>query len=159
MTSARERSHGSTRSIERGAAVVEMAMVLPVLILLVVGIWATARAWNVHNVMDHAVREGARFGATIDPWTDGSTTSACGVGSSQAEIRCVVDEQLAAAAVPTASVATVCVDLDSNPCAVGSATGSDKVAVSIEWQGYPIDFVFFSVDVDLTATAVARYES
>jgi Flp pilus assembly protein TadG len=53
---------------ERGAAVVEMAFVAPLLIILLLGIFTVARAYNVKNTMDHAVREGARFGATIDPW-------------------------------------------------------------------------------------------
>jgi Flp pilus assembly protein TadG len=64
------RRHGDDG--ERGAALVEMALVLPFLLLLIVGIWTTARAFNVKNTMDHAVREAARQGATIDPWETGS---------------------------------------------------------------------------------------
>lgn len=145
---------------ESGAALVEMALVLPFLMLLVVGIWATARAWNVHNVMDHAVREAARHGATIEPWADGSTTDTCtSAASSQQELRCVADEQLSAAAINPALVTTNCIQLAVNPCGVGASTGNEKVAVTIEYQNYPIDFIFFSVSVDMTATAVSRFES
>ena len=49
---------------DRGAALIEAAMVLPILLRLTFRIWATARAWNVHNTIDHAAREAARFGAT-----------------------------------------------------------------------------------------------
>ncbi|NIN10359.1 MAG: pilus assembly protein, partial [Gemmatimonadales bacterium] len=51
------------RREDRGAALVEAALVMPLLLMLTLGIWATARAWNVHNVLDHASREAARFGA------------------------------------------------------------------------------------------------
>lgn len=145
---------------DRGAALVEMALVLPFLMLLVVGIWATARAWNVHNVMDHAVREAARHGATIEPWADGTTTDTCAsAASSQQELRCVADEQLAAAAINPALVTTSCIQLAVDPCAVGASTGNEKVAVTLEYLDYPLDFIFFSVGVDMSATAVSRFES
>ena len=58
------------RRQERGAALVEMALVLPLLIMLLLGIFAAARGWQVHNVLDHAAREAARYGATLDPWDE-----------------------------------------------------------------------------------------
>ena len=68
---------------ERGAALVEAALVLPMLLMLTFGIWTTARAWNVHNVLDHAAREAARYAATtpdslaiIDPIARGEVLSA-----------------------------------------------------------------------------------
>lgn len=146
---------------ERGAALVEMALVVPFLVLLIVGIWATARAWNVHNVMDHAVREAVRYGATVDPWNDGTTTDTC-VGSpttAQEVLRCVADEQLQAAVINPALVETTCIELATDPCSVGSASGSDKVAVSLTYPDYAIDLVFFTMTVDISATAVSRYES
>lgn len=150
---------GLGRADERGAALVEMALVMPFLLLLIVGIWATARAWNVHNVMDHAVREASRYGATVDPWNDGSSTATCGVGSSQAVLRCVADEQLTAAAINPALIDTTCIELAADPCSVGDSTGNEKVAVSITYPDYEIDFIFFGVSVDLTATAISRFES
>lgn len=145
---------------ERGAALVEMALVMPFLLLLVVGIWATARAWNVHNVMDHAVREASRYGATVDPWVDGNTTDICSsASSSQQVLRCVADEQLSAAAINPALINTTCIELAADPCSVGDSTGNEKVAVSITYPNYEIDFIFFGVTVDLTATAISRFES
>ncbi|MBA2726181.1 MAG: pilus assembly protein [Actinobacteria bacterium] len=47
---------------ERGAALVEAAFVMPIILLLTFGVWTVARAWQVHNTIDHAVREAARFG-------------------------------------------------------------------------------------------------
>lgn len=45
---------------ERGAAAVEFAILLPVLILIVVGIFEFGRAWFVQGTLSGAAREGAR---------------------------------------------------------------------------------------------------
>jgi len=44
----------------RGQALVEFALVLPLLLLLVVGMLEFAKAWNLHQTLTDAVREGAR---------------------------------------------------------------------------------------------------
>jgi TadE-like protein len=51
---------GRSASRERGQALVEFALILPVILLLVVGMLEFARAWNLHQVMTDAAREGAR---------------------------------------------------------------------------------------------------
>lgn len=43
-----------------GQALVEFALVVPLLLLLLLGIVEFARAWNVHQVLTDAAREGAR---------------------------------------------------------------------------------------------------
>jgi Flp pilus assembly protein TadG len=139
---------------ERGAALIEMALVFPLLILLLIGIWSTARAWNVHNTMDHAVREAARYAATVDPWSGGSA----------AAVRAIADAELAASAVPTGSVQTLCIEKVAD-AATGcggthsNTTGTDQVVVKLQYPSFPLDFVFFSVTVDLSSSAAARYES
>jgi Flp pilus assembly protein TadG len=55
-----------SRRDERGQALVEFALLLPVILLLVVGMLEFARAWNLHQVMTDAVREGARRAAIHD---------------------------------------------------------------------------------------------
>ncbi len=50
---------GSARS-ERGAAAVEFALILPVLILLVLGLMEYGRVYNVQVSLSNAAREGAR---------------------------------------------------------------------------------------------------
>lgn len=52
---------------EAGAAAVEMALVLPILILLVFGIVEFGMAYNAKNTLTHAAREGARAFAIADP--------------------------------------------------------------------------------------------
>jgi Flp pilus assembly protein TadG len=51
----------------RGNAVVEMALILPILLLLVFGITEFGRAWMTVNVMYTASREGARIAVVTDP--------------------------------------------------------------------------------------------
>lgn len=129
-------------------------MVLPILILLTFGIWTTARAWNVSNTLDHAAREAARYGATIDPW-DG--------GTSPGEARAVADADLTASAIDPATVGG-CVDLvadaGSPSCDTHvNTTGTDQVFVKLSIPNYTLQFMFFSIDIDLEGSAIARFEA
>lgn len=137
---------------ERGAALVEAAMVLPFLLLLTFGIWTTARAWNIHNTLDHAAREGARFGATEEPWV---------VGTSDLAVRDVVDSALSSSAIDPTDVNS-CIELitDGNSgCGVTNTTGTDQIHVNLGYPGLDLNFLFFSANIDLEATAVARHEA
>jgi Flp pilus assembly protein TadG len=51
---------------EDGQAVVEFALVMPFLLLFLVGIIEFGRAWNEHQVLTDATREGARQAAVYD---------------------------------------------------------------------------------------------
>lgn len=51
----------------RGNAVVEMALVLPILLLLVFGITEFGRAWMTMNILQTASREGARLAVVTGP--------------------------------------------------------------------------------------------
>jgi Flp pilus assembly protein TadG len=57
----------------RGQALVEAALVLPILLLVLVGIMEVGRAWNIHQVVTHAAREGARAAAV---WHDAGASAA-----------------------------------------------------------------------------------
>ena len=52
----------------KGQSLVEFALVLPLVLLLVVGMLEFARAWNLHQTMTDAVREGARRAVLADGW-------------------------------------------------------------------------------------------
>lgn len=56
------RTGKATRRGEKGQAVVEMALVLPVLVLLVVGTMEFGRLFGAYLTIAHAAREGARLG-------------------------------------------------------------------------------------------------
>lgn len=145
---------------EKGAALVEAALVMPLILMLTLGGWTVARAWQIHNTMDHAVREGARYGATIDPWVPGPVSTP---GTSAAAIRAVINTELAAGSIPTGSITTVCLEKGTNACTsqagIGAApAGTENIAIRIRWSNYSMSFVFFTSNVNLTTTAVSRWE-
>jgi hypothetical protein len=140
---------------ERGAALIEAAMIIPILLLFTFGIWATARAWSINNTLEHAAREGARYGATIDPWD---------AGPSPGTVRSIIDADLQAAAITPGTVNTVCIENvadGGSACGSGptNSTGTDQIYVEIELPNHQLNFLFFSMTVDLGGTAVARHES
>ena len=145
------------RRREQGAALVEMALVAPLLLILLFGIWSVARAYNVKNTMDHAVREGARFAATVEPWDANSADA----------VLAVVAAELGAAAITPSSVTTGCIELvaeGDDGCSIDgepqvTSAPKDQVVVNILFEDYQLDFIFFSLDVDFRSQAMARYES
>ena len=140
--------NGSGR--ERGAALVEAAIIFPLLFLLTFGIWTTARAWNVKNTMEHAAREAVRFASTELPW-DSST--------SPADARSVVDSELTGSSIVTTDIQTVCIDEGTAPCSFGpTPQGYKQVAVELSYPDYPLEFLFFQMTIDLNVEAVGRYE-
>jgi Flp pilus assembly protein TadG len=80
-----------TRTLTRFAkrdeaqALVEFALIMPFLLLFLVGIVEFGRAWNEHEVLTDATREGARKAAVYDP------------AVSQANIEQVIIDRLATA--------------------------------------------------------------
>ena len=100
--------------------------------------------------MEHSAREAVRFASTELPWSDSSSPIA---------VRDVVDAELAGSSIPPAAVQDVCIDHGDAPCSFGAtAQGYDQVAVELAWPDYTLEFLFFSIDVDLAVQAVGRYE-
>ncbi len=48
---------------KRGQAMVELALILPVLLLILMGIFEFGRVFNAYLIVNHAAREGARSAA------------------------------------------------------------------------------------------------
>ena len=61
---------------QRGAAAVELALVLPILVVLLFGIIEFTRAYNARTTMTHAAREGARTLAVRKSTTEAQTAVA-----------------------------------------------------------------------------------
>jgi Flp pilus assembly protein TadG len=55
---------------ERGQALVEFALVVPLLLLLLLGVVEFARAWNTYQVITDAAREAARTAVVANPLVD-----------------------------------------------------------------------------------------
>lgn len=146
---------------DRGATLVESAIVLPLLLLLTFGIWVTARAWNVHNVLDHAAREAARIGATT---------------ADTGRMQTVAQGEVQASSVPWGDVSGCFVAIDGpttvrgggiggSPECIAFGSGSnqdpttdDRVQVTLSFDDYELDFLFFTMTVDLESKAIARME-
>ena len=107
----------------RGQAAVEMALVLPFLLIMLVGIIEFGRAWNEHMVITDAAREAARKGAFFD------------ASVTEATIRNTALSAMAAAGINPARCGTggSCIDITDG----GS---NDLVIVSID---LPYQFTFF----------------
>jgi Flp pilus assembly protein TadG len=75
-----------TRKADAGQALVEFALILPVMLLIMIGILEFSRAWNLHQALTDATREGARRAAVADPKMDNqdSVKAAIWRGLSQA---------------------------------------------------------------------------
>ena len=98
---------------QAGAAAVELAFVLPVLLLMLFGIIEFGRAFNTKLAVTHAAREGVRLAAVDnagaaaaaqDQAPDGSTVvvSACGGGDDQASVTVSKDVDIEIPLVPLA---------------------------------------------------------
>lgn len=133
------------RGRQRGAALVEAAIALPILLLLLFGIVTTAQAWNVHNTLDHAAREAARAGAVGGdmPGTAAAQLAAAGLTAPPVLI---CTRTLEGAADGN------CLNAVDDPITV------KRVQVLVTYPSYRLDFLFFSVTVDMKAPAVARTE-
>jgi Flp pilus assembly protein TadG len=60
---------------ERGANLVEFALVLPLLVLLLAGVADFGRAFNNYMIITNASREGARYASRF-PWLENETKQA-----------------------------------------------------------------------------------
>lgn len=147
-----------TTERDRGAAsLVEIALLVPILLLLIFGVWSVARAFDVKNTMDDAVREGARFGASVDPWDADSPDA----------VLAVIESELGASAIYPTTVTVRCTELieaGDDGCTIDgtdrvTAAPRDQIVVDVLFEDYDLDFMFFKLQVDFASQATARYES
>lgn len=131
----------SFRIYRRGAAVVEFAIVAPVLLLLVFGMIEYGRLVMVQQVITNATREGARRAVL-----DGATT---------AGVTTIVNDFLAASRV-SGAVVTV------TPNPPSSAAFGDPVTVSVQVPFSQVSWLptpMFLSSTTLSATTVMRRET
>ena len=120
---------------DRGAAAVEFALVVPVLLVLVLGIVEFGRAYNIQTTLSAAAREGVRTMA-LQNSAPAARTSA---KSAAAPAVTLTDGQISVSAA----------------CPVAGTNTSATVTVTIN---YPLTFItnFFGTAPNLTATGVMR---
>jgi Flp pilus assembly protein TadG len=121
---------------QRGATVVEFALIVPLLIVLVLGIAEFGRAFQVSGTLSAAAREGVRVMALQnDP------------AAARAAVR-----NAAPALDPAVTNAQITITPASCPV---NAAGTTTVRLTVT---YPLPFLteFFGSGVDLTGTGVMR---
>src|SRR6266540_570057 len=144
---------------EHGSALVEMALVLPLVMALLLGIFTGGSAYFRKISLVDAARDGARYGASLK------------VGDNATWAQAVKDRvaQLSGGQVTSADVcASLVVPTGSDmACGVADPTGAStdpvvgapasivKVSVSTTAK---VEFFFFSQNVNLNANVAARYE-
>ncbi len=139
------------RSDERGAAIVEFAIIFPVLIVLLFGVIDFGRAFFLRNNLIAAAREGARAGAVFtNPCTDGTLV---------ATLRTRVRSYL----VPLGNTAPT--DAQIVVTTPGSCAGGVATNVNVQILNYtftPITPVFRLINrvtpIQITVSAAYRWE-
>ena len=173
MTRKRERS-------ESGAALVEFALLLPVFMALVLGMFSGGVIYNQKMDLTHATREGARYAASYckdSSCAPSGTTWASNVRSLVVErsggdltagngSTAGVSTDGVCVALVQGSPAAVVVDSGGNPYSTAGGTcfsdtsgdSTARVQVSARRAG-KLEVLFFNRTMTLTANATARYES
>ena len=114
---------------EDGAALVETAFVLPIMLLVSVGIFEFGRAYQTWQVITNATREGARV-AVLPEYTDDSV---------KARVRTYLkDGGLPAAIVDDTAKTNVDITATTIPIDVGGTNTASAARVVVE---YPFEFM------------------
>jgi Flp pilus assembly protein TadG len=100
----RSRRWRAARLDERGQALAEFALVLPLIMFFIAGIVEFGRAWNIKQAVTDAAREGARYTVVKDD----------AIGS-LADVEEKIEERLALASIETSVISFSSADPD---CAV-----------------------------------------
>jgi Flp pilus assembly protein TadG len=116
------------RRNERGAALIETAITIPIILLIAVGIFEFGRAYQTWQVLTNAAREGARV-AILSDKTDSEVTAA-------------VRNYMQAGGLPGYATAGVVIN---RTVALGTNTGS-KITVN-----YPFSFMVLNGVAKLVA--------
>ena len=119
---------------ERGAALIEAAITVPVILLISVGIFEFGRAYQTQQVLVNAAREGARMAVIT--------------GTTDAAIAVRVRSYMQGGSLPNYATATV--TIQRGVALTGSDTGS---SITI---GYPFQFMVLNPVVKLIAPADSK---
>lgn len=151
------RRSGSFRNLRRrgehGAELVEMAIVLPLLLTLLIGIFWGARAYNIYETITRAAREGARVAVVPSCATCGNAFP------SSATVQTAVDDVLASANMATSGSGGVTVNIQQH-----QALNLDPLNSNAQWTvisvTYPFQFTlpFTSIGTVNIATQVQMLE-
>ena len=121
-----------TNSRERGSAMVEAAISIPLLLVLMVGIFEVGRAYETWQVLTNAAREGARMAVT--PSSDPAATTA------------LIRAYMANGQLTKSATASVVINEGASINVNGTPVSASLVTVD-----YPFEFIMLQPVVRLVA--------
>ena len=121
-----------TDNRERGSAMVEAAITIPLLLVLMVGIFEVGRAYQTWQVLTNAAREGARMSITPS--------------STPVDTTALIRQYMSDGQLQNAATAVVSVDKTSSINVNGTAVSASLVTVD-----YPFSFIMLQPVVRLVA--------
>lgn len=159
-----------------GVAVVEFALVLPVLMIMLLGMFSGAIAWNNNMALAQGARVSARYASTLPlpsspdattmaPWLDDIADRA--VQASEGRMAAGVTGRVVCVAFVHPDAQTFSRTMDSSgtrtsgtaPCfADGQAASNKRVQVVLEREGV-LDTGFYRQTLTLRREVVYRYEA
>ena len=130
------------RKGDSGQAIVEFALVVPILLLLILGIVDFARAWNSYQVLTDAGREGTRL-AVVDN------------GSTAEEVRTVIQAAAQRAGITLADAA---IALNEGAARGEPTTVSIQYGYELRWVGWALELVGADRTINFNIVSTMRRE-
>ena len=169
------RRRGSSDADERGAALVEFVLVLPLLLMLLLGIVTGGLTYSRRLSIENATREAARYGATLavdsglDPWLNAVATVVVGASTGDLDVG-VPGRTICVAYVhpagsdPADQTASLMIDpmgvrvLGASPCYADGRPGDER-RVQVEVQrDSELDALLVARTLTLSARSTNRFE-
>lgn len=132
---------------ERGAELVESALVISLLLTLLIGIVWMARAYNMYETISHAAREGARFAVAPSCVSCGNTYP------TDAEVLAEINRALAASSLDTSLVTPNPIPVQRN-VVLNPGSTPPETGVVIAFS-YPLQLVVPFTSVHLTSITIS----
>ena len=148
---------------QRGAVAVEFALIAPIVLMLLFGMFSGGMTYSDHLSITNAVREGARFGAAIDytsaSWATSVRTRVQQVyfnaGDTLTDGQVCVSVVSSAGAILSSAVGTGCGTAPDSPASM--ATGSCVVKVWVRKPHSIVLVVAPPLDFEIGAKSVSYY--
>jgi Flp pilus assembly protein TadG len=130
--------HRRRRRSDAGVELIELAIVMPILVLLMIGVVDFAFLFQRWQVITNSAREGARLASLADDYQE-------------QDVRDRVEDYVAASGLP--GTPNVAVDFSSTEAIAGVSVNTVTVTVT-----YPSGFLFLPGSINLTSASEMRAE-
>ena len=141
---------------QKGQTLVEMAIILPLLLFLILGIFEFGRAMYLKNTLNNAARAGVRTAVVQTTVNNNTTYSDCTSIPSNEPIKKTICESIFN--IPKSEISANITVLGSNPARTG-----DTIEVNVTWNNFQtltLKYTGMNLKITniLTGKAAMRYE-